>query len=294
MGKKFDEFMKLKIRFFGFEFDNKPFFITIASAIGVFILLIALTFLGVPISWYGVLFGTAFLVALALAPQLCKERNIDKEFPYTLVWFVFPFSILGARLYYLLFHGGIKSLIDILKFWEGGLAIYGGVIGGAIGLIVCCLIKKVNIFRTTDIVVPLLSIGQFFGRIGCIFGECCYGVEVENSALHWFPISIKVHGQFHYATNFYESILNLALFFGLLWLLRKIKITGITTLSYLVGYGLVRFVLETFRAEEQTLFVGNYPVSKLVSIICVVVGAVGICVLLFVNHRKDRQEVKEK
>ena len=149
--------------------------ITMLLALGVLILLLALSFFGVNVSWYGVLFGLGFLVALCLAGQNCRERNIDPEYPYTLIWFVFPFSILGARLYDLAFHGGIESLAQILRFWEGGLAIYGGVIGGLIGLIVCCVIKKINIISTTDVVAPLLSLGQFFGRIGCIFGNCCYG-----------------------------------------------------------------------------------------------------------------------
>lgn len=294
MGKKLEELKKSRISFFGYEFKTKPFLITIGVAVGVLILLMALTLFGVEISWYGVLFGLGFLVALCLAGQNCKERGLDPDFPYTLVWFVFPFSILGARLYYLAFHGGIDSFVEIFKLWEGGLAIYGGVIGGLLGLIICCLIKKVNIISTTDMVAPLLSLGQFFGRIGCIFGRCCYGVEVANKALHWFPIAVEIRGNYYYATNFYESILNLALFFGLTILLRKTKIKGLTTCGYLVGYGLIRFILEAFRAEEQTLFIGGYPVSQLVSIICVLIGAIGICTLLIVNNRKKETEAVEE
>ena len=74
-------------------------------------------------------------------------------------------------------------------------------------------------------------------------------------------------------------------------MLRKVKITGITTFAYLFGYGLVRFVLEFFREPGQTLFLGTMPVSQLVSILCVIAGATGICVLLFVNNRKNSKEV---
>ena len=218
---------------------------------------------------------------------------MDGEFPYTAIWFVFPLSILGARVYYLAFHGGIDSLRDIFVFWQGGLAIYGGIIGGLLGLILACLWKKINIARMTDVAAPLLALGQGFGRIGCIFGKCCYGVEVTNKALQWFPISIKVYGDYHYATNFYESMFNFALFFGLTIILRKVKITSIPTFAYLVGYGLVRFILETFRANEQTLFIGNYPVSKLVSIVCVLVGAIGICTMLLVNNKRKTVDAKK-
>lgn len=294
MGKKLDELRKSRIIMFGYEFKTKPFLITLGSSLGVLLLLVALSLFGVGVSWYGVLFGLGFLVALCLAGQNCAERQINPDFPFTLVWYVFPFSILGARIYYLAFHGGIDSLVDIFKLWEGGLAVYGGVIGGLLGLIICCLVKKVNIVATTDIVAPLLSLGQCLGRIGCVFGQCCYGVEVAKKALQWFPIAVEIRGDYYYATNFYESILNLALFFGLTILLRKTKIKGLTTCGYLVGYGLVRFVLEAFRAEEQTLFVGGYPVSQLVSIICLLIGVAGICTLLIVNNRKKETEVVEE
>lgn len=293
MGDKLKEFQKSKVRIFGYEFNKKTFWITMAVALGVLLLLVALTLFGVEISWYGVLFGLGFLVALALAGQNFKLRDIDPEFPYTLIWFVFPCSILGARLYYLAFHGGIDSFVQIFRVWEGGLAIYGGVIGGIVGLLICCLIKKVSIISSLDVCAPLVSLGQSLGRIGCIFGQCCYGVEVTNKALQWFPIAVEVHGTYYYATNFYESILNLALFFGLTILLRKVNIKGLSTCGYLVGYGVVRFILETFRAEEQTLFLGGYPVSKIVSIVCVVIGVVGICTLIIVNNKKSKAEIKE-
>lgn len=293
MSDKLKELQKSKVKIFGFEFESKPFWISMGSVLGALVLLVALTMFGIEVSWYGVLFGIGFLVALVLAPQLCKERGVDSEFPYTLVWFVFPLSILGARIYYLVFHGGINNIKDIITFWQGGLAVYGGIIGGAIGLILGCVWKKIHIIKMMDIVAPLLALGQGFGRIGCIFGKCCYGVEVPNKALHWFPIAIKVHGDFHYATNFYEAIFNFILFLGLTALFRKFKITGLTTSAYLFGYGLVRFILETFRADEQTLYLGNYPVSKLVSILCILTGVIGICTLLFVNNRRKNIKTED-
>jgi len=145
-----------------------------------------------------------------------------------------------------------------------------------------------------DVAAPLLSIGQFFGRIGCIFGKCCYGNLVTSKALQWFPIAIKVHGEYHYATNFYESLLNLGLFFGLTVLLRKINIKGFNTCAYLVGYGLVRFILEMFRAEEQTLYIGSYPVSQLLSLILLIGGTIGITTLLIVNHQRRQKETNNE
>ena len=286
MGKKLDDYNKSTVKFYGFEFETKTFWTTIGVTLGALILMLALTLFGVNISWYGIMVGLGFLSALALCGQLCKERDISPEYPYKLIWWIFPLSLVGARLYFLIFDG-IDSFWDIVRIWDGGLAIYGGVIGGFIGLIVCCIINKIDIIKTTDVVVPVLALGQAFGRIGCIFGKCCYGVSVASKSLQWFPIAIYVHGDYHYATNFYESILDLGLFFLLTYILRKTKIKGIATFAYLFGYGIVRFVLEFFRDEVQTLFIGSFPVSQLVSIGCVIIGAVGISILLLVNNKKQ-------
>ncbi|MBE5739040.1 MAG: prolipoprotein diacylglyceryl transferase [Clostridiales bacterium] len=286
MGKKFDEYNKGTVTFFGFKFESKSFWISMGCAVFVLLLLAALTAFGVNISWYGVCFGLGFLVALVLSGQLCNERDINPDFPYTLIWWVFPSAIIGARLYFLIFDGSFDSIWDIFKIWEGGLAVYGGIIGGFVGLAVCCLIHKVHIAKMTDVVAPLLVLGQSFGRIGCIFGHCCYGVEVTNKALQWFPIALNINDTYYYATNFYESIFDLIIFFVLTIVLRKNKITGVPTFGYMFCYGLVRFILEAYREKGQTLFIGNYPVSQLLSIALVLVGAIGISVLLLVNNRK--------
>lgn len=294
MGKKFDDYKHSKVKFLGFEYDTKPFLITMATAVGVLGVLVILSICGVGISWYGVMFGMGFIVALALGTQTFPVRGLNKDYPYTLIWWVFPCAIIGARAYFLMFDGVDQSFIDWFKIWEGGLAIYGGVIGGAIGLVLSSLVHNQHIFKTTDAVAPLLSIGQAFGRIGCIFGNCCYGVEVTNKALRWFPIAIKVNGDYHFATNLYEAVLDFVLFIILNKLLRKVDIVGVNTCAYLVGYGIVRFILEFFRAEEQTLMIGSMAVSQLVSVACVMVGVIGICVLLFVNNRKEKVEEKGK
>ena len=290
MGNKLKDYKKTTVKFFGFEFETKTFWTTMAITVGTLVLLLALTLFGLNISWYGIMVGLGFLAALALCGQLCRERDLDYEYPYKLIWWIFPFSLIGARIYFLIFNG-MDSFWDIIRIWDGGLAIYGGVIGGFIGLIICSIINKKSIIKTTDVVVPVLALGQAFGRIGCIFGKCCYGVEVTNKALQWFPISIFVHGEYHYATNFYESLLDLGIFFGLTYLLRKTKIKGLTTFAYLFGYGIVRFVLEFFRDEVQTLFIGSFPVSQLVSIGCVIIGVVGITTLLLVNNKKQSNNV---
>jgi len=281
----------------GLEFNTKQTLITLAIAAAFFVLMIGLNLTGVNVSWYGVLIGCAFLVALAIAIRLCKFRGLDRELPYDLIWWIFPFSIVGARLYYVIFER-ISFFWDAFKVWDGGMAIYGGIIGGAIGLIICCLIKKVNILKAMDIAAPVLILGQGIGRIGCYMAGCCVGIEVTNEALQFFPISYFIHGEWHLATFFYECILDIAGFFLLLFLIRKIKETGFITFTYLLYYGIVRSILETFRevsADNALIIPGtNIKVSQLVSIICVVVGTIGLCYILIkkIRSKADSNENK--
>ena len=91
MGKKLNDYKKSTIKFFGFSWDTKTFLITMGLSVGVLLILVALTLFGVNISWYGIMVGLGFLVALAICQQLCKERDINIEYPYTLIWWIFLF-----------------------------------------------------------------------------------------------------------------------------------------------------------------------------------------------------------
>lgn len=276
--------------FYGFKFDKKSTWITLGVSAGVLLVLVGLYFIGVDVSWYGVMVGLGFLMALVFAIKLCEEFGLDNELPYTLIWWIFPFSILGARAYYCIF-SGVSSFIGFFKVWDGGLAIYGGVIGGAIGLIFCCLIKKLNILKVMDIAAPCLILGQAIGRWGCLFAGCCAGLEVTDKNLQWFPISYVVDGGWHLATFFYESVLCLIGFFVLILIARKVKSIGIATFSYLTYYGIVRYILESLRGDHYQLQLSSgTPISKIVSIICVVIGVAGICFILI---RKIRQNEKQ-
>ena len=134
MGQKLDDYKKSQVKIFGFSWETKKFWLTIGLSLGVLLGLIALTLFGVNISWYGVMIGIGFLLALVLAQQLFKERDLSSEYPYTLIWWIFPLSIIGARIYFLIFDGSFTGIMDVIRVWDGGLAIYGGVIGGFLGI----------------------------------------------------------------------------------------------------------------------------------------------------------------
>ena len=122
MGQKLDDYKKSSVKFYGFEFEAKTFWVTMGLTAGILAFMLALTLFGVSVSWYGVMVGLGFLAALALCGQLCKERGVSADYPFKLIWWVFPFSIVGARIYFLIFNG-VDSFLDIFKIWEGGLAI---------------------------------------------------------------------------------------------------------------------------------------------------------------------------
>lgn len=286
------------INIFGFKFKLKNFLLTVIIALFVLLVLILLdTFEVMDVSWYGVIIGTGFLIALVMATQLCESRGLNRDFPYDLILWVFPLSLVGARIYYVL-----CSLDEFSNFWEmcaiwnGGMAIYGGIIGGLIGLVICCLIHKKDIVATMDVVAPCLIFAQAIGRWGNFVNQEVYGFEVTNKALQWFPICVHITkngmDSWHLATFFYESFLNVLGCIGLVILLRKVKLKGIVASSYLIFYGIVRFFLEGLRVEGYILFIPgtHFPVSQAVSLAIIVIGVAWLCYILIKNGRKIKNE----
>ena len=280
------------VSIFGFKFKVKNLLLTliISCVVGIALLLIDMYI--TPISWYGVIIGTGFLVALMCAIQLCEQRGLPSDFPYDLILWIFPLSIIFARAYYVICSPNeFSNFGEMIAVWNGGIAIYGGIIGGAIGLIICCVIKKKSIIATMDIAAPCLIIAQAIGRWGNFVNQEVYGMEVTNKAMQWFPFAVHIteYGQdsWHLATFFYESMLNIVGFFVLLAILRKINIKGIVASSYLVFYGTVRFLLEGLREEMYILNIPgtNLAVSKVVSLVIILVGLVWLTCLL-INNRK--------
>ncbi len=291
--------MDKNFRVFGFEFNVRKFLITIAVAAGILALLLILDMYVTSISWYGVIIGTGFLMALALAPQLMKERGLPADYPYDLIWWIFPLSIVCARLYYVLFSlDEFHSFYDVIAVWNGGLAIYGGVIGGIIGIAICCAIKKRNFVGTLDVLAPVLILGQAIGRWGNFVNQEVFGRAVTNPNWQWFPFAVHVdNGMFsgwYLATFFYESVLNLIGFALLVWLLRKVHVNGIVSCGYLIWYGVVRYFLEGLRLKEYILFIPgtNFPVSQAVSLAMIVIGVVWLITITVIHVKGNAKNNK--
>ena len=245
-------------------------------------------FFGLNITYYGLIIALGMAFGVILACKNANLRGLKTDDFLIIACYVLPLSIIGARIYYVIFSlDKIYSFWDVFKIWEGGMAIYGGVIGGAIGIILYCLIHKKNFLDVGDIAVSSLILGQAIGRIGCYFAGCCYGIEVTDPSLTWFPLSTKINGVWHLSTFFYECIWDLMVFAILIFFLRKnkLKYRGSLIYLYLILYGTGRAWIEALRGDS--LYIGAIKVSQLLSILLILTGIIMI-IVTEILHRKNK------
>jgi len=244
---------------------------------------------GIEVKFYGIIIATSMLIAIFMARRLAIKRNINPDEIYVLALFVLPFSILGARSYYCIFSESSYSFSEFFNIRSGGLAIYGGVIGGILGIIIFALIKKdIKLtLRIFDICAPCLILGQTLGRWGNFFNQEAYGNLVANEKLQWFPYAVFIEGEnaWFQATFFYESLWNLVGLFILLMVFKKSESIGTTTASYLVWYGVGRTIIEGLRSDSLYIGSTGIRVSQLLSVLMVVAGTI-ILVFNFIKKRK--------
>lgn len=225
--------------------------------------------------WYGVLIVSGVIIAILLCLQEEKRLQLKQDTIIDLSFWAIPLGVIGARTYYVLFNWQLFSgdLTAIFRIWEGGIAIYGAVIGGLIGVLLFARRRKLNPFTLTDIIVPGLSLAQCLGRWGNYFNMEAYGREITNPAWHFFPAGVQIPSAggytWHMATFFYESFWDLLVFLILWFFIRKKQKTpGTTTLWYLLLYGIGRFIIEGLRTDS--LMIGSLRVSQLLSLLLVV------------------------
>lgn len=247
---------------------------------------------GLNIKFYGIIMAFAMLVGVLLAARNAKLRGIKSENIYTLALFVLPLAVIGARLFYVLGADHHYTFVEILKIWEGGMSIYGGVIGGTLGVALFCLALKKNFLDVADVAVVSLILGQAIGRWGNFFNQEVYGQIVTNKAFCWFPFAVYLdNGEWHYALFFYEFLINLAIFAVLFIILKKVQKRGYTTSLYLILYGAIRFALEPLRMQDYNLMLFGVKLSSLTSIIAFVVG-IALFVLVYTKSKRKKSEQK--
>lgn len=240
----------------------------------------------ITIYWYAVLIVMAICIGVYFSTREAKKNGLGKEFITDLIFYTIPISILGARIYYVIFtFSKFKdNIIDIFKIWEGGLAIYGAVISGIIFIIYYCKKKNKDMLLTLDTMVPYLILGQAIGRWGNFINKEAYGIKTTLSHLKELHIPnfiierMYIDGYYRIPTFLYESLWCLLGFIILLIIRKKNKYkdNGILIYSYLIWYGIGRFFIEGLRTDS--LYLGVFRISQIVSIILILIGIVGIII----------------
>ena len=249
-------------------------------------------FFGLRITYYGFLIALGMAIGIFIACKIAKHRGLKSDDILILAMYVLPMAVLGARTYFVAFSGQHFTFAEFFQIWKGGMAIYGGVIGGALGAALYCLIHKKNFLKVADIAVAPLLFGQGIGRIGCYFSSCCYGIEVTNPAAQWFPLSTQIDGVWHLSTFFYESFLDFVLCGVFIFLIcKKVKTPGLMMSFYFMGYGTIRCIIETFRGDS--LMLGIFKVSQLLSVLLVVAGAAILVAIMVIKKKKEANTQEE-
>ena len=255
---------------------------------------IAFTIGNIEIRWYSLLILVGFLVAWFLIAREAKRFGIKGDFIFNMLFWVLIFGIIGARLYYVIFDWASfkDNPMEILKVWNGGLAVHGGMIAGLLTIIFYTRKYHFRTIRYLDFFVVGLIIAQAIGRWGNFFNSEAYGVATtleHLKALHIPEFVIQgmnIDGKnFYTPTFFYESLLCL-IGFIILIIFRRTKYVkvGDTTALYLVYYGALRIFIESSRTDSL-MFLG-FKIAQIVSIVMIVVGIV----ILMINRKKGKFE----
>ena len=233
------------------------------------------------ISWYSVCILIGVIIASILFILECKKYEISIDYAVNLIFWTVIFGIIGARVYYVVFNWSYyaKDPIEILKIWNGGLAIHGGILFGLLFVIFYTKKYKVRTLKITDMMVVGLIIAQSIGRWGNFFNREAHGPETTRAVLENIKLlpkfvidGMNIGGTYYIPTFFYESI-SCLIGFIILLLVRRVfeylrvgQLTGI----YLIWYGITRFIIESFRTDS--LMLNNFKVAQIVSIIMILVG----------------------
>lgn len=256
---------------------------------------------GFSIAYYGIVIVTGMMIAIWIAQREAKRTGQNPEQYLDLAMIGIAAGILGARIYYVIFAWDYykDDLLSIFNIRQGGLAIYGGIIGACIAVVIYSRKKKQNFSLLMDTASRSIVFGQIMGRWGNFFNREAFGDYTNNLFAMQLPVSavraneitqkmwdhvVTVNGveyiQVH-PTFLYESLWNVGVLLFLFWFRKRKKFNGEVFLMYLIGYGLGRIWIEGLRTDQLLLPVVGLPVSQLLSG-CLVVG----CTILVVWKRK--------
>ena len=242
---------------------------------------IAFSIFGIDVAWYGILISMGVLIGTLIAMKEAKRLGLDEEVLLDfLIWEV-PLSLIGARVYYVIFEWDMykNNPIEVFNVRNGGLAIHGAIITAIVVAIIFTKIKKINFWIIADICAPSLILGQSIGRWGNYINKEAHGGPTE------LPWGIMIEGVKVHPTFLYESLWNFLVFLFLIWYSRnKQKVKGEVFLLYLALYSFIRVFVEGLRTDS--LMMGGIRVAQLMSIIGMVIP-----LIIFIRRRKNLEEI---
>lgn len=252
---------------------------------------LALEFMGLSVAWYGIIIVTGILLAVLYIYRRGKRLKLLMDDLIDVAFCTVLPGIVGARLYYVFFDwlkhpNEYKSLLDVVAVWNGGLAIYGGIIFGALGCMLALRWKKIRIPAFFDILAPAVQMAQAIGRWGNFTNAEAFGSETN---LPWrmklecvgHNCSLITNGMEVHPTFLYESLWNLIGFVFLTSYSKKKKFDGEILLLYLGWYGLGRMFIEGLRTDS--LYIGGLKVSQWLAGACLVTAIVLLVIFYFVK-----------
>lgn len=230
---------------------------------------IAFEIAGIPIYWYAIFIVSAFIIALILFKKQDGLFQIAYKDVLDLSIYLIPSCIIGARLYYIMFHLDyyLQNPTQIISIRAGGLAIYGGILAGLMVILLFCKKRRINVWNLLDYIVPSLALGQCIGRWGNFMNAEAYGTQTK---LLWKMGILKENGfEYVHPTFLYESIITLLLFLYLNKKKKNRKWEGELTYSYIIIYSFARMFIEGLRIDS--LMLEQYRISQVLSVIFFVV-----------------------
>ena len=237
------------------------------------------------VRFYGLIIAMGLILAVCYALRRKEQFGLSEDDLLDGVLWIAPFAIACARLYYCAFEWEqyAANPISILYIWEGGIAIYGAVIGAAIGVIIHCKVfKKISVLATQDLVSLGFMIGQMMGRWGNFFNREAHG-GVTDSFLRMGLINpVTGQGAYYHPTFLYESLWNLLGFVLIHFLSKKRKYDGQVALYYVAWYGLGRAMIEGLRTDS--LWWGNFRVSQVLAAASCLAAVILLMVMAFRPH----------
>lgn len=248
---------------------------------------------GIQVHWYGIIIASAVVLATILAVQEAKRRRIDPDSIYDLILWALPVAIITARMYYVIFEWGYyqNHVDEIVRVWDGGIAIYGALIGAGIVVYLFCRANWIPVWLMLDIIAPVLIMAQGIGRWGNFMNQEAFGRITSLAFLqslhlpHFIIQQMLIDGAYRQPTFLYESLWDILGFIVLMSLRHKKRLfkQGEVFLSYVIWYAFGRFFVEGMRTDSLMLL--GIRVSQWLSVI-LFIGAIGILVF----RRKSMQE----